>query len=491
MAFVIREGDPTTTGGKVIAGSATTFVVDQRVARIADPVWCPVCQTVGYIAEGHHTWADNHQATAVEGGLVQCGCPTGANRLIATQRTVCSGNQPTIPLDSDYIGPAVINTQRWADAIHKGYPQNEFADAVPRDRVRGLTVAHGDIVSPPLSVQDTQHLVEPGFHIVQTPMTRAALETVLFGQADEAVLEKFRRLNPQLSSPAKPGQLVVLSHPDNYQCTREEALLMEAAEKVSAALTSMSNEEAAFMLKYRAQVESILSYGSTTLNVGTAAAGNHMEGLKRTLLDIEVLHQKFFLRDGHLRSVEFFSERRKLFAQLDSNLTSITKMSIAFPDHPSLKSALGISSRSLVHRWTQAGAVGQIPGYATHIEGVSRASKTLKWGGWIGTALGGGASYVKVQDVCLAGNKEACERVKFTETGSFLGGVGGGAVAGAFLTSSMAGSICVAMGVPTGGIGSVVCGLVVAGGGSYFASEGGGSAGEFLGELIYEGRNAW
>ncbi|WMI98068.1 PAAR domain-containing protein [Pseudomonas chlororaphis subsp. aurantiaca] len=486
MAFVIREGDPTTTGGKVIAGSATTFVVDQRVARIADPVWCPVCQTVGYIAEGHHTLLDNQQATAVEGGLVQCDCPTGANRLIATQNSVMSGDQPTIPLDSDYIGPAVINTQRWADAIHKGYPQNEFADAVPRDRVRGLSVAHGDIVSPPLSVQDTQHLVEPGFHIVQTPMTRAALESVLFGQADEAVLEKFRRLNPQLSNDAKPGQIVVLSHPDNYQCSREEALLMDAAEKVSAALASMSDEEAAFMLKYRAQVESILSYGSTTLNVGTAAAGNHMEGLKRTLLDIEALHQKFFLRDGHLRSVEFFSERRKLFGQLDANLTSITKMSIAFPDHPSLKSALGISSRSLVHRWTQAGAVGQIPGYATHIDGVSRASKILKWGGWIGTALGGGASYVKVQDVCLAGNKEACEKVKFTETGSFSGGVGGGVVAGVFLTSSMAGSICVAMGVPTGGVGSVVCGLVVIGGGSYVLGEAGNGFGAYLGEVVYE-----
>ncbi|AZD22096.1 hypothetical protein C4K24_2793 [Pseudomonas chlororaphis subsp. aurantiaca] len=486
MAFVIREGDPTTTGGKVIAGSATTFVVDQRVACIADPVWCPVCQTVGYIAEGHHTWADNHQATAVEDGLVQCGCPTGANRLIATQRTVCSGNQPTIPLDSDYIGPAVINTQRWADAIHKGYPQNEFADAVPRDQVRGLSVAHGNIVSPPLSVQDTQHLVEPGFHIVQTPMTRAALETVLFGQADEAVLEKFRRLNPQLSSPAKPGQLVVLSHPDNYQCTREETLLMEAAEKVSAALASMSDEEAAFMLKYRAQVESILSYGSTTLNVGTAAAGNHMDGLKRTLLDIEALHQKFFLRDGHLRSVEFFSERRKLFAQRDTNLTSITKMSIAFPDHPSLKSALGISSRSLVHRWTQAGAVGQIPGYATHIEGVSRASKVLKWGGWIGTALGGGASYVKVQDVCLAGSKEACEKVKFTEAGNFLGGVVGGGTASIAISVGVVGPVCVAIGVPTGGVGSVVCGLVVAGGGSYYAGEVGEFIGEFIGKVIYE-----
>jgi uncharacterized Zn-binding protein involved in type VI secretion len=486
MAFVIREGDPTTTGGKVIAGSGTTFVVNQRVARIADPAWCPVCQTVGFIAEGHHTWVDDQQATAVEGGLVRCGCPSGANRLIATQWTVCSGNQPTIPLDSDCVGPAVLNTQRWADAIHKGYPQNEFADAVPRDQVRGLSVAHGDIVSPPLSVQDTQHLVEPGFHIVQTPMSRAALGTVLFGQADEAVLEKFHRLNPQLSNDAKPGQLVVLSHPDNYQCTREEALLMEAAEKVSAALASMSDEEAAFMLKYRAQVESILSYGSTALNVGTAAAGNHMDGLKRTLLDIEALHQKFFLRDGHLRSVEFFSERGKLFAQLDASLLSITKMSIAFPDHPGLKSALGISSRSLVHRWTQAGAVGQIPGYATHIEGVSRASKVLKWGGWIGVALGGGASYVKVQDICSAGNREACKKVKFTEAGSFSGGVGGGAVAGVFLTSSMAGSICVAMGVPTGGVGSVVCGLVVIGGGSYVLGEAGNGFGAYLGEVVYE-----
>lgn len=485
MAFVIREGDPTTTGGKVIAGSGTTFVVNQRVARIADPVWCPVCQTVGFIAEGHHTWVDDQQATAVEGSLVQCGCPTGANRLVATQWTVCSGNQPTIPLDSDHVGPAVINTQRWADAIHKGYPQNEFADAVPRDQVRGLSVAHGDIVSPPLSVQDTQHLVEPGFHIVQTPMSRAALETVLFGQADKAVLEKFRRLNPQLSNDAKPGQLVVLSHPDNYQCTREEALLMEAAEKVSAALASMSDEEAAFMLKYRAQVESILSYGSTALNVTAAAAGNHINGLKGTLQDIEALHQNFFLRDGHLRSVEFFSERRKLFAQLDAKLTSITKMSIAFPDHPSLKSALGISSQRLVHRWTQAGAVGQIPGYATHIEGVSRASKVLQWGGWIGVALGGGASYVKVQDVCLAGSKQACEKVKFTEAGSFIGGVAIGSIATPFIHSGAA-TVCAAVAASTGGVGGVICGLVLVGGGVYVTGKAGERFGEYSGKVIYE-----
>lgn len=81
---------------------------------------------------------------------------------------------------------------------------------------------------------------------------------------------------------------------------------------------------------------------------------------------------------------------RRLLAQLNTNLTTLTRKSIGFPDHPNLKSALGISSRSLVHRWTLAGGADQIPGYATHIDSVSKASKYLKLGGWIGTGIGGG-----------------------------------------------------------------------------------------------------
>jgi hypothetical protein len=37
---------------------------------------------------------------------------------------------------------------------------------------------------------------------------------------------------------------------------------------------------------------------------------------------------------------------------------------------------------------------------------------------------------MKVQDMCTKGNAEACKRVKFTETGSFAGGIRGGALAG-------------------------------------------------------------
>ena len=67
-------------------------------------------------------------------------------------------------------------------------------------------------------------------------------------------------------------------------------------------------------------------------------------------------------------------------------MTSLTRKGISFPDHLNFF----LLPPSLVHRWTEAGGVGQMPGYATHLEGVAKASKYLKYGGWVGTAVGGG-----------------------------------------------------------------------------------------------------
>lgn len=327
---------------------------------------------------------------------------------------------------------------------------------------------------------------EPGFYIVQQVMPRSALEAALFDKPDGATLERFTRLNPHVTGYAKPGQLIVLSDPNNPQCTREEALLMEAAQKVDAALKPMSDEEASFMVRYRSEIESILSQGSTSIGVGESIFAKNLEDVKTSLKEIEALHQKSFQRDGHLRSSEFFAERARLFAKLDRQLTGLTRKGIGFPDHPSLKSALGISSKSLVHHWSLAGAPGQIPGYATHTEGVARAAKVVKYGGWIGTAVGGGASYMKVQEVCAAGNKDACEKIKYTEGGNFVGGVAGGAATGAFLTGSTAGVICVGLGVPTGGMATLACGVIVVAAGSYAGGALGGATGEWAGEKIYE-----
>jgi hypothetical protein len=113
---------------------------------------------------------------------------------------------------------------------------------------------------------------------------------------------------------------------------------------------------------------------------------------------------------------------------------------------------------------------------------VAKVSKYVKYGGWVGTAVGGGASYMKVQDVCKAGDVEACKKVRFTETGGFVGGVAGGVAAGALFSTVGTAGICVGLGP----LGALVCGLVVVGAGSFAAGGAGGVLGETAGEVIYE-----
>ncbi|WP_297841378.1 hypothetical protein [Pseudomonas sp.] len=125
------------------------------------------------------------------------------------------------------------------------------------------------------------------------------------------------------------------------------------------------------------------------------------------------------------------------------------------------------------------------PGYATHLAGVTKAAKYLKYGGYVGIAIGGGASYMKVQDVCTAGDAEACRKVKYTEGGNFIGTVGGGVFSSLALVGST-GAICAALGVPTMGMGTLACGIVVVGVGAFAGGTIGGGGGEFAGEYIYE-----
>lgn len=280
--------------------------------------------------------------------------------------------------------------------------------------------------------------------------------------------------------------MIVLSDPRNFQCSREEAQLMQAAETVDSALQILTPEEADFMVRHHDEIKSFLTHGATAIGIGEAMFSHNLESVKNLLIDIEHLHQRSFRQYGHLRSDEFFAERKRLFTQLDTQLTGLTKKSTGFPDHPNIKRALGISSRNLVHQWSKAGTPGTIPGYATHINGITKTAKYVQYGGWVGTAVGARVSYMKVQDVCTAGNAQACTQVKFTETGSFLGSFAGGTAVGAGMTGAATGTICVALGVPTAGTGLLLCGLVVVGAASFGAGVLGGKIGEGLGDMIYK-----
>ncbi|GLK89382.1 PAAR domain-containing protein [Pseudomonas turukhanskensis] len=462
--FFVGKGDKTTCGGEVLDGDARVNMFGILHAREGDRVSCGKDGKI-YQISGGVPFIDSH-GKLMAGTLDSWStCPCKA-RLIASVHGASYYKEDLAPQASRTVAQ----------------PFSSTAASPPATPQQSAFMPSGVPASAAFTGVEPQ---EPGFYVVPKSMSRQALEATLFPEPDPAVMRKFNALNLGVGE-VKAGSMIVLSDPDNSSCTYQEALLMEAAAKANDALKPLSADEADFMMQHHDEIEAFLAHGATAIGIGETIFAKHLENVRTVLRDIEELHQRSFQRDGHLRSQQFFAQRKRLLSLLDNNLNDLTRKGIGLSDHPNLKHTLGISNKSLVHKWTQAGAAGQIPGYATHIDGVSKAAKVVKYGGWVGTAVGGGASYMKVQDVCSAGSTEECEKVKFTETASFIGGAIGGAAAGFYLTGSAVGTLCLAIGVPTLGAGGLVCGIVVVGVSSFAAGAITEKATEIAAEKIYE-----
>ncbi|AJA46103.1 PAAR domain-containing protein [Frischella perrara] len=75
MRYVIRLGDSTDHGGKVISASTTMIVKGKGVARVGDLVSCPKKgHGVTAIIEGDSRMKDQGKPIALEGHHAGCGC---------------------------------------------------------------------------------------------------------------------------------------------------------------------------------------------------------------------------------------------------------------------------------------------------------------------------------------------------------------------------------------------------------------------------------
>ncbi|MBN6713733.1 PAAR domain-containing protein [Pseudomonas capsici] len=120
MPFVVREGDPTTTGGFVLSASATELIDERRVARMGDPVWCPACKSVGYIAQGNPTYINDCVAVATHGHEVKCGCQPGNNRLTASQKHSRADMEASISIPAEMAEKAQMNVEQIIGSIKAG-----------------------------------------------------------------------------------------------------------------------------------------------------------------------------------------------------------------------------------------------------------------------------------------------------------------------------------------------------------------------------------
>lgn len=85
MKGIVRIGDKTTGGGVVQSGSANMKFAGLGVARLNDPVSCPIPgHSPSHIAQGHPTMKDNGVPIAFHGDKCTCGCTLISSLTAAT-----------------------------------------------------------------------------------------------------------------------------------------------------------------------------------------------------------------------------------------------------------------------------------------------------------------------------------------------------------------------------------------------------------------------
>lgn len=462
--YFIGLGDKTTCGGKVLDGDPRVNIYGLLHACEGDRVTCGKHTGIYKILGGiSHMNSHGRLMAGTLDSVSSCPCRAKFTPSIYTATYTNKGYEQ--PATRRAAEPAPV-TQARTSTAPKQSPHTPSSNWTP-------------------SVLKRPQVQEPGFYIVPKSMSREALEATLFPTPDPAVMRKFQALNPRRSH-VKASSLIVLSDPDNSACTRQEALLMQAAQQVDSSLDTLTPEEADFLHRHGAEIASFIGHTSTWLGVSSVVMETHLTNLRDTLKAIERLHQESYRQHGHLRSPQFFTERQRLLAQLDAHLLNSTRVrgQTTLGDHPKLKTALGISSKSLVHHWDKAGGPGQIPGYSAHVDAVGRVAKYMKAGGYIGIGIGGVSSLLAIKQVCDDNSGAACEKVKFTEAGKFAGATAGG-VWGGHAGVLASGPICLALGVTTG-IGGVICVAALVGTGAWLGTTVGGVSGEAIGEKLYE-----
>lgn len=481
-----HEGFPPTP---VIAGSPDVLIDGKPVARVGDPLaphskpkHPPHPRT---ITGGSATVMINGKPAAVTGGAISCGGVTiGSGSVVIGDTHIpapFSGVSPVTRRAAVSSATVKEDVQTTPERVSSSGRAESIASPTESPAATAPTLTSTVSATHP-DANDNPDLREPGFHVVREPMSRNELLSQLYGDAS-AKPENFERLNPGLGNRVLPGEMIVIADPESLECTVKENDLMAVAAQVNQQVRQLSEQEAQFIVDHYDLLELMTANAATGMGAGAAMIGQQIKSINATLKDIEALYQNTFRKHGRLNVPEFYDQRRALFTKLDFALGKMARKGLSLDDNSNLKKALGLSTKSTVHHWKEAG-VGAIPGYGTHYSRAAGAARIVEHGGRLVVALDAGLAGYKIYEACSTGRANECEQVAYVESGRFAGSAIGGAVG-----ASIAPVLCTVVGIGTGGICGVACGIIAAGIGGAAGGKIMGDAGADAGQLVYEVRS--
>ncbi|MCT4709340.1 PAAR domain-containing protein [Enterobacteriaceae bacterium H11S18] len=438
--------------GHIVSASSTIFDEDHNpLVRAGDKAWCDVCKGAFEI-NATYTGFLEAGFIAGDGDLVLCHCKD--NFVIAI---------------SGFTGerhPGIMSAKPAAFAIAPEKQQREEPEQHAQTAKKKRTG------------------VDAGFCVVPEQSTTKSYESILFaGSQPEGTRELYRSLNGA-SKEYKAGSILLVVDPDK-QDDEQIAHMQKAKARVDAALEPLTHNEANFLHKHYATIANFSNIADKGIGLAADPVGKYFENIEKILNEIQETYKNAYMTRGALIGEQFYVRRAQLFNELDRVLkVGFLNKAMKFGEYTKIKNALGLSSSSITHKWNETG-VSDIEGYATHIERAAKYVKAMRYAGYVGIAFSAVHSVNEINEACSTGRETECTKKKFTEIGSFSGGLAGGYAGGA-LGMGLCTLILGGVTIEVGGAGALACGVVLGTGGGYLLGEGGAELGQSFGESIYE-----
>ncbi|WP_320741175.1 PAAR domain-containing protein [Enterobacter sp. 166D1] len=441
----------------------------------------------GVITEG---WSDHQhfdRDMSCEGHKVTCGKHPGIYRI-------CGG------LDDDIHGKRIAGTlhsysscpckskflnSNWDDDYELGGEATECNTGA--QQINNLPelpepIQHAQSVKTEPKSDDGKG-IDAGFAVLPYGGTTEAWQRLLFtGTPPAGAKELFATLNGA-DERYKSGSIMLLVDPDK-QDDEQIAHMQAAKQRIDTALEPLTHQEANFLHKHYATIANFSNIADKGIGLAAEPVGKYFENIEKILKEIQDTYKNTYMTRGALIGEQFYVRRAQLFKELEQVLkVGFLNKGMKFGEYTKIKNALGLSTSSITHKWNQTG-IGDIEGYATHIERAAKYVKAMRYTGYVGIGFSAVHSMNEINEACSVGREAECTKKKYTEIGSFAGGLAG-AYAGGSIGMGICSVVLGALTVEAAGAGALACGVILGTGGGYLGGEYLSDKGEEYGELIY------
>jgi hypothetical protein len=454
--IVLCQGDRTACGGRITVGSALGIAFGKPIAKEGDPVTCGQDGSTYKIIGGISIFTDGADNRRVAGSLDSySSCPCKAKIRPSNAYPMYEKEEPQTFGNASLAIAASISTSLTPNAYSEPEPEQHAQTAKKKTGI------------------------DAGFAVLPYGGTTEAWQRLLFTENPPAgAKELFATLNGANEN-YKAGSIMLLVDPDK-QDDEQIAHMQKAKARIDAALEPLTHEEANFLHKHYATVANFSNIADKGIGLAADPVGKYFENIEKILKEIQETYKNTYMTRGALIGEQFYVRRTQLFKELDRVLkVGFLNKAMKFGEYTKIKNALGLSTSSITHKWNETG-ISDIEGYATHIERAAKYVKAMRYAGYVGIAFSAVHSINEINEACSTGREAECTKKKYTEIGSFSGGVGGG-----ILTGSLAVPLCIAIGIGTAGAGGLVCTIIAGGTLGYAGGEAGSWGGEKVGNSLY------